>query len=250
MSPEDPVKPANTATAVNPVTGEPSLAPASATTAASASSKPETRNDDTKPVKPLHLLGVSGSLHDHSRSLQALRLLLNTATERGAEVRELDLREVELPLYRPDREGHATFGERISTDMDWADSVILSSPDYHGSMSGAMKNFLDYVWEECAGKLFGYLVASHEKGLTVMDQMRTAVRQCYGWSLPYGVSIDGRADFDHEGNLTNKRVEQRLKMMARDLVVYGPLLRQQFESDVAGTEANTFAAAYRKSRTL
>jgi hypothetical protein len=113
-----------------------------------------------------------------------------------------------------------------------------------------MKNFLDYVWEECAGKLFGYLVASHEKGLTVMDQMRTAVRQCYGWSLPYGVSIDGRSDFDHEGNLTNKRVEQRLKMMARDLVVYGPLLRQQFESDIAGAEVNTFAAAYRKSRTL
>ena len=40
-------------------------------------------------------------------------------------------------------------------------------------MSGALKNFLDHFYEEFAGKVFGYIVASHEKGLTVMDQMRS-----------------------------------------------------------------------------
>jgi azobenzene reductase len=34
--------------------------------------------------------------------------------------------------------------EKVSNALKWADSIILSSPDYHGSMSGAMKNFLDY----------------------------------------------------------------------------------------------------------
>jgi FMN reductase len=39
-------------------------------------------------------------------------------------------------------------------------------------------------------------VASHEKGLTVVDQMRTAIRQCYGWSMPYNISINGEKDFN------------------------------------------------------
>jgi NAD(P)H-dependent FMN reductase len=111
-------------------------------------------------------------------------------------------------------------------------------------MSGAMKNFLDYHWEEFAGKLFGYVCASHEKGLTVMDQMRTAVRQCYGWSLPYGVSIHGEQDFDEAGAVVNPRLAQRLTMLTRDLVVYGALLRGQFVQDLSGRERTTFAARY------
>jgi FMN reductase len=112
-------------------------------------------------------------------------------------------------------------------------------------MSGAMKNFLDYNWEECAGKLFGYICSSHEKGLTVMDQMRTVVRQCYGWSMPYGVSFSGDSDFNEDGGVTNPRVEERLKMMARDLVTYGAIIRPQFLMDREGQERHTFAAAYR-----
>jgi azobenzene reductase len=63
--------------------------------------------------------------------------------------------------------------------------------------------------------------------------------------MPYGVSFDGRADFDSEGVLKSAKVEARLRMMARDLVIYGGLIRQQFLSDLAGNEGRTFAAAYR-----
>lgn len=192
-----------------------------------------------------HLLGVSGSLREKSRTALALRLLLGFAEEHGAEIRMLDLRAIELPLYRPDHSGGSAAERRLGTDMQWASAVVLASPDYHGSMSGTMKNFLDYNWEECAGKVFGYVCSSHEKGLTVMDQMRTVVRQCYGWSMPYGVSFDSRTDFDSEGVLKNTEVETRLRMMARDLVIYGALIRAQFLSDLAGGEARTFAAAYR-----
>jgi FMN reductase len=134
--------------------------------------------------------------------------------------------------------------ERVSADVAWADAFILASPDYHGSMSGALKNFLDYFYEEFAGKVFGYVVASHEKGLTVMDQMRTAVRQCYGWSLPYGVSVNSQQDFTGS-DISNARIEQRLKMMGRDLVAYGALIRGQFAQDLAGGDPETFAARYR-----
>jgi FMN reductase len=111
-------------------------------------------------------------------------------------------------------------------------------------MSGALKNFLDFHWEEFAGKLFGYVCASHEKGLTVMDHMRTAVRQCYGWSLPYGVSVHGEQDLDAAGAVTNPRLTTRLRMLARDLVVYGGLLAEQFRQDVRAKATDSFASRY------
>jgi FMN reductase len=103
---------------------------------------------------------------------------------------------------------------------------------------------LFHFYEEFAGKLFGYIVASHEKGLTVMDHMRTAVRQCYGWSMPYGVSVNDPEDFTG-GELVNARLARRLKMMARDLVVYGRLLNSQFVRDLGSSEQDAFAAHYR-----
>jgi FMN reductase len=112
-------------------------------------------------------------------------------------------------------------------------------------MSGSIKNFLDHYWEEFAGKIFGYICTSHEKGLTVMDQMRTAVRQCYGWSLPYGISVNGEVDFNEEGEVINGILDKRLKMVARDLVVYGRLIRGQFLQDISSEVSDTFAARYR-----
>src|SRR5204862_6524722 len=124
----------------------------------------------------------------------------------------------------------------------WADAFVLGSPDYHGSMSGAIKNFLDFHWEEFAGKLFGYVCASHEKGLTVMEQMRTAVRQCYGWSLPYGVSVHGEQDFDNSGAISSARLQDRLEMLARDLTIYGALIHGQFIRDLNDRAPDSFAA--------
>jgi hypothetical protein len=79
----------------------------------------------------------------------------------------------------------------------------------------------------------------------VMDQMRTAVRQCYGWSMPYGVSISGEQDFAAGGEISNVRLSKRLQMMSRDLVVYGRLVRDQFVRDLGSSEQHTFAAHYR-----
>jgi FMN reductase len=44
--------------------------------------------------------------------------------------------------------------------VKWADAFILATPDYYGSMSGSIKNFVDYFWSEFAGKLFGYICSS------------------------------------------------------------------------------------------
>lgn len=195
----------------------------------------------------IKILGVSGSMREGSHSARALGVLLEEARARGAETRLLDLRVVDLPMYRPRGAAIITEGVQAAEEaVNWADAFLLASPDYHGSMSGAMKNFLDYYWEEFSGKVFGYVCASHEKGLTVMDQMRTAVRQCYGWSLPYGASFNGEEDFDSAGNIQNASVARRLRMLARDLCVYGTIIREQFNADLASDETDTFVARYRK----
>jgi hypothetical protein len=62
-----------------------------------------------------------------------------------------------------------------------------------------------------------------------MDQMRTAVRQCYGWSMPYGATIHSDEDFNDDGEVINDKLKRRLNMLGRDLAVYGDLIRRQFQ---------------------
>ena len=194
----------------------------------------------------LKVLGVSGSMRDASVSARITNLILDVAQKHGAQTRMLDLHEVDLPMFREKGGDFAHAGRSASDEaVNWAQAFVLVSPDYHGSMSGAMKNFLDHYWKEFAGNLFAYGCVSSEKGLTVMDQMRTAVRQCYGWSLPYGLSIQS-SDFDKNEIIANAALTNRIEMMGRDLVVYGTLLSTQFADDLQSNNPDTFAAHYRK----
>ena len=192
----------------------------------------------------LKILGVASSMRTSSYSTRVLKLILEKAEKRGAEIKLLDLRELQLPMYNPEQNSSPEL-DKITEYVKWADAFVLASPDYHGSMSGVMKNFLDFFWSDFAGKTFGYICASHEKGLTVMDQMRTAVRQCYGWSMPYGISVNSDQDFDKQGNIINENILSRIETVARDLVVYGSLIADQYKKDLQSKESDTFAARYR-----
>lgn len=178
------------------------------------------------------VLGVVGSLRQKSHTRRVVRLTLDYAKELGGEVRLIDLAETPLPMFNPDTDEEGETLKKITGDVLWSDSILLGSPDYHGSYSAPMKNFLDYFWKEFTGRLFGYVIASHEKGLTVQDHLRTAVRQCYGWSLPYGIGFNGDADFEKDGTLKNAALGDRARCMARDLVHYGKLLHGEFLCDL------------------
>ena len=198
----------------------------------------------------LKILGVGSSMRRNSYGTKALKFILDMTKKYDTETHLLNLRETKLPLFDPDgstEEDTSLSSElrKITDYVIWADAFVLVSPDYHGSMSGVMKNFLDHYWEEFAGKTFGYMCTSHEKGLTAMDQMRTAIRQCYGWSLPYGVSINGELDFNTKGEIINDLLVKRLDMLAHDLITYGRLIREQFLKDISNNVLNTFAARYK-----
>jgi FMN reductase len=191
----------------------------------------------------INILGVAGSMRADSYSTKALKIVLEFAKKYGTEIRLLDLSKTVLTLRNPSVPVSWQV-EEVAKIVIGADAFILASPDYHGSMSGTLKNFLDHFFKEFGGKLFGFIVASHEKGLTAMDQMRTVMRQCYAWGMPYGVSVNGEQDFAN-GQLVNTEVYMRLEMLARDLVVYSRLITGQFARDLESSEASTFAARYR-----
>ena len=184
------------------------------------------------PAAEGNILGVIGSPRADAVSASFVKAVLAEAVTHGATVRELDLRSQALPLFEPDVDVNGAVAKARELVV-WADAFVLGTPDYHGAPSGIIKNFLDHFWMEFAGKLFAIAVSSNEKGLTVQDHLRTSVRQCYAWSLPYGVGAPESA-LDDAGAVADTKVRQRLAMMARDLVVYGALLRGQRLADLDG----------------
>lgn len=194
--------------------------------------------------EPLKVLAVVGSLNRNS----ATRIVVNDTASRlltlGCEVDLLDFTQEPLPLFNTDTAYDSNVYKILRPRVDQADVFILGTPDYHGSMSSGIKNFLDHFWQEFAGKLFATIVASHEKGLTVTDQLRTVARQCYAWSLPYGVSFADREDLK-DGAVASEGLKKRLEMFANDIRVYGELLAGRRKADLVGT-APSFLAKHRK----
>jgi len=192
----------------------------------------------------LNVLAVAGSLSRNS----ATRIILAHVADRlracGCSVDLLDFEKEPLALFNPETAYHGPGFASMKSRVDKADVFLLGTPDYHGCISSTLKNFLDHFWQEFTGKLFATVVASHEKGLTVTDQLRTVARQCYAWTLPYGVSFAEKEDLQ-DGRITNESFRKRLEMLARDIQVYGTLFAHQRRLDLSGSEP-CFMARLRK----
>ena len=198
------------------------------------------------PEQPLNVLAVVGSLNKVSSVRFLVNHVANGLKAAGANVDLLDLLNEPLTLFNPELYQGVTGFPELKARVDHADVFILGTPDYHGSMSSTIKNFLDHFWHEFAGKLFATIVASHEKGLTVTDQLRTVARQCYAWSLPYGVSFADQTDVKGE-TIASDALRSRLEVLIRDVRVYGEVLARQRRADLASSDAG-FMARWRKER--
>jgi FMN reductase len=191
-----------------------------------------------------NVLLVVGSLHENSITGVAINHLADNLSADGCEVNTLDFMEDPLPLFNPDTVWEQDYYLLLKERVVAADVIVLGTPDYHGSISSTLKNFLDHFWKEFTGKLFATIVASHEKGLTVHDQLRTVARQCYAWAMPYGVSFMEKVDVKN-GQVASDELRNRLEMLQHDIQVYGRLLANQRAADLAGT-APGFLAQLRK----
>jgi FMN reductase len=187
-----------------------------------------------------HILAVVGSLGRNSTTRLVIARLARQLKAHGCTIDVLDFQKEPLPLYNPDTAHQSAAFPLLKQRVESADVLLLGTPDYHGSISSVMKSFLDHFWHEFAGKLFATVVSSHEKGLTVTDQLRTVARQCYAWTLPYGVSFMADEDVK-DGKRISPALERRLRMAARDIAVYGRLLAGQRKGDLRSNEPGFMA---------
>jgi len=194
--------------------------------------------------KSLRVLVVIGNPALNSSTGAALTQVAERIKQQGAEVDVLDLGANPLPLFNPETAFKADYYSALKQRVSEADVIVLGTPDYHGSISSTLKNFLDHFWKEYAGKLMGSVVGSFEKGLTVTDQIRTVARQCYAWSMPYGIAFQDKEDVLADKTLS-EAFGKRLDMFARDLVVYGKVLAAQRKTDLEQADTG-FMARYRK----
>lgn len=168
------------------------------------------------------VVGLGGSFAEHSNSLFALEIALEGAAESGARTELLNLRELDLPMYLPrcpePPRSVLDFAERVYA----ANGMIWSSPLYHGTISGAFKNALDWL-QLLADREPAYLTdkviglvstAGGTHGLQAVNTMEFIVRALRGWAVPLVVPIsEAWQRFDLEGHTKDDRLVTQLKAL-------------------------------------
>lgn len=172
------------------------------------------------------IVGLGGSLAEKSSSLAALRIALEGAASNGAPTELLDIRELDLPMYVPDLPELPEAVRRFNDTIYEADGLIWSSPLYHGTVSGAFKNALD--WLNPLGrrepaylthKVIGLIsVAGGTQGLQAVNTMEFCVRALRGWAVPLVLPIPrARRVFDEAGKLLDEDVRRELLALGREV---------------------------------
>ncbi len=182
------------------------------------------------PESSLRILAVCGSLNTKSTTKMALSLVLKGAEELGADTKMISLRDYKLVFYgEVDESEYPPDVFRLRKEIKEADGITFGTPEYHGSMSGALKNALDLMsQEELEGKIVGLVgVAGGQTGaINSLNTMRTIGRNMHFWVLPQEVSVaDSSTTFNDDGTVTNPAIENRLLSMGRQVVKFASLQR-------------------------
>ena len=168
------------------------------------------------------IVGIGGSLRPESSSHQALRLVAQRVQALGAEVKILDLRSLNLPFCN----GESDYPdypdvERLRQTVKQADGLILATPEYHGSVSGVLKNALDLMsFEHLSDKVTGLIsVLGGQSNSNALNDLRVIMRWVHAWVIPEQVAI-GQAwkAFDSDGKLLDAQLAQRFDQFAKSLV--------------------------------
>ncbi len=186
-------------------------------------------SNNDKNASRVKVVGISGSLRSGSYTRTAVGIALEGAEETGAETRLLDLREFDLPFSsgNPRERNYPPDVDKLREEIRNADGVILGSPEYHGGMSGVLKNTLDLMgFKEFEGKLIGLVgVSGGLMGASnALVSLRNVGRALHAWVIPEQVSIpQAWKKFNHDGSLRDEALRDRLKRVGEQVAHYSSL---------------------------
>ena len=92
-----------------------------------------------------YIVAIGGTLRANSTTERAMRYVLEAAQRAGARTKLISGASLQLPLYQPDNPERSDAARDLVAELALADGIVLGSPGYHGSISGLVKNALDYA---------------------------------------------------------------------------------------------------------
>lgn len=173
----------------------------------------------------LHIVGISGSLRKNSYNTQ----LLHNAASLMPEEFQFTLADISvLPLYNQDLESELPEAVQQFAELcHSANGFVISTPEYNGQISGALKNALDWasrpaVQTPLALKPVALMGATPGMGGTARAQMNMR-------TLFFGLNMDpvnrpefqlpqSHTKFDDTGALTDPMAQQIMQQLVDNLV--------------------------------
>ena len=168
---------------------------------------------------------LSGSMRPDSCSFAAIKYASEYALELGWSVDLVNVRELDLPMYVPNwqigdyRTGRESIDSLIQHYRQ-ADALVWASPAYHGTITGAIKNALDFA-EFLSSDQPAYLQEKRVGIIAINDSeplaaMRAIARELRAWLAPTQVTIP-EADFGPNRALNHERHRGRLRRLISEV---------------------------------
>ena len=175
----------------------------------------------------VHVVGIGGSMRADSQSERALRIALDAVEQAGGKTTMISGAQLMLPFYDPSVPDRTDDALHLVEELRSADGVLLVSPGYHGTVSGLVKNALDYVEDlrederpYLDGRAVGCVAAARgwQASVTTLTALRSIVHALRGWPTPLGAAVNSAdVTFDEQG-CSDAKVEQTLRTIGLQVV--------------------------------
>lgn len=176
-------------------------------------------------MKP-KILAFAGSARKDSLNKKLVKIAAAGASEAGADVTVIDLRDFQMPIYDSDleqREGLPQNALNLKELMLAHQGFLISSPEYNSSISSLLKNTIDWTSRQSGndtplacykGKVAGIMSASPGGlgGLRGLVHVRSILENIGVLVIPEQVAVSkAHETFGDDGYLKNKDQEQQVK---------------------------------------
>lgn len=165
---------------------------------------------------------IAGSMRLNSFSSQTSKLAMKALSNKGADIEILDLKNLSLPFCNGSRD-YPSYPDvqRLKDAILSANGLLIVTPEYHGSLSGVLKNALDLLDEShFRGKTVALIaVMGGIPSNNAINTLRIIFRQLHAWVLPEQLIIPNIDDtFDENGEFLDPLLAARLDEMADHLI--------------------------------